>query len=208
MKTILEITDYIEKDESNELAIGKDGKIEDSHFRINSYRPEENIEIITNRSENIYIYDMKEIKPTEFHYNIVDKIKEENYTSEVDTEITKVIETDFDKDGNNEEILVVNPVRDETQYVVDEDGACCYIIMIKDKKYKLIYKKERLHYAEEGISYFQIIVKDITLCDINYDNIPELCIEAMSWDIPEYSIYEYDDETKNFEMELYGTFGW
>lgn len=138
---------------------------------------------------------------------LVNQAKKDLYIDMIETEITKIVSVDFDKDGKQEEIVIVNTLRDDSNYVLADNGACTFMIVIDDNNYKVIFKNVVYEDQIAGVNT-EMYTDDVIVTDINYNGKPELCISGGVWDIPIYSILEYDDMTENFETVLYGEFAW
>lgn len=165
------------------------------------------IQIVTNKKENIFTYPMGVSTASPETLKLVNQAKKDLYIDMIDTEITKIVSVDLDKDGKQEEIVIVNTLRDEWNYVLADNGACTFMLIIDDNNYKVIFKEVVYEDQIDGVNA-EMYTSDVIVTDINYNGKPELCISGGVWDIPIYSILEYDDMTKDFETVLYGEFAW
>lgn len=208
-KEVTEVNDIIEESViNNSYLFDKNGRIIDDHFRLNVSLAEENVfQITTNYEEDIFKYEITEVKDFKKYEDIVNEVKKDMALTDIDTKISKAIEVDYDGDNEKETLIVVNPKKDELGYATDEDGSCYMVVSVDGDEYKTIFKEIVRKEEIRGVNN-QISISNITVCDLNYNGKPELCIKAIIWDIPIYSVLEYDEKTENFEMSLFGEFPW
>ena len=199
--------EIISKTEDYEYVV-EDGLIVDSHFRIKSGSSQaEGIQIITNRKENIFPYSTGVATVSQETLKIVNQLKKDLYIDMIETQISKIISVDYDKDGKQEQIVIINTVRDDQDNVLADNGACTLVIAIDDNDYKVIFRNVVYKDQIRGVNA-EMYTNDVIVTDINYNGKPEVCISGGVWDIPIYSIHEYEDITENFETVLYGEFAW
>ena len=201
-------TEIISVTDDYEYIVDENGMIVDSHFRLESNLQETSaIQIVTNKKESIFPVKMGEATASQDMIKIINKAKSDLYLDTIETEIVKIVVADIDFDGKDESFVLIETKHDKNGYALADNGACVIVLMIDENDYKVIYKDNVYKEEATGINT-EMYLTDLTITDINYNGKLEVCIAGGVWDIPIYSIHEYDEITENFETVLYGEFAW
>lgn len=172
-------------------------------FKFSTVQEEFNtMEIITNNEEEIFTQQMEQVSDNTEFQDIINKVKKKKSVEDVETEITKNISVDYDKDGENENLIILNAIQSNDDYEIIDNGICNLVIAVDNNKYQVIYENLL---GEDTEEYINKTIKDVVVCDINRDGILELCIQIDEdiWGTQKVEIYEIKNK---FNLVMSGVF--